>query len=142
MDTVNGEVLTYVQGGSGVRTFLKFPDLDTLIGKGFSINKAELSFDVLQYGGPICFLWFLIVIQDQDTVQRLIKDYQSDINSTGGTVARTDVREFNYTFNVTRMVHDFVTIEKTFCLYSWHLLRAAVTFTVWFRWWYAPGNSC
>ena len=27
-------------------------------------------------------------------------------NSTGGTVARTDIREFNYTFNVTRMVHD------------------------------------
>ena len=44
MDTVNGEVLTYVQGGSGVRTFLKFPGLDTLIGKGFSINKAELVF--------------------------------------------------------------------------------------------------
>ena len=109
MDTVNGEVLTYVQGGSGVRTFLKFPGLDTLIGKGFSINKAELSFDVLQgTAGQYRFPGSLIVIQDQDTVQRLIKDYQSDINSTGGTVARTDIREFNYTFNVTRMVHDFV----------------------------------
>lgn len=109
MDTVNGEVLTYVQGGSGVRTFLKFPDLDTLIGQGFSINRAEISFDVLQgTAGPFRFPGSLIVIQDLDTVQQLIKDYSSDLNPTGGTVSRADVREFNYRFNVTRMVHDFV----------------------------------
>lgn len=109
VDTVNGDVLTYIQGGSGVRTFLKFPNLDTLIGKRYSINRAELSFDVLQgTAGPYRFPGSLIVIQDVDTAQQLIKDYASEINSTGGTIARTDVREFNYTFNVTRMVHDFV----------------------------------
>ena len=109
VDTVNGEVLTYVQGGSGVRTELHFPDLDTLIGKGYSINRAELSFDVLQgTAGQYRFPGSLILIQDLDTTQQLIKDYSSSVNPTGGTVARTDVREFNYTFNVTRMVHDFV----------------------------------
>ena len=109
VDTVNGEVLTYVQGGSGVRTELQFPDLDTLIGKGYSINRAELSFDVLQgTAGQYRFPGSLILIQDLDTTQQLIKDYTSSVNPTGGTVARTDVREFNYTFNVTRMVHDFV----------------------------------
>ena len=109
MDTLNGEVLTYVQGGSGVRTYLKFPGLDTLIGKEYSINKADLSFDVLQgTAGVYRFPSSLIVIQDLDSTQQLIKDYTSAINSTGGIVSRTDVREFNYTFNVTRMVHDFV----------------------------------
>ncbi len=109
VDTLNGEVLTYVQGGSGVRTELHFPDLDTLIGKGYSINRAELSFDVLQgTAGQYRFPGSLILIQDLDTAQQLIKDYTSSVNPTGGTVARTDVREFNYTFNVTRMVHDFV----------------------------------
>jgi hypothetical protein len=113
VDTVNGEVLTYVQGGSGVRTELHFPDLDTLIGKGYSINRAELSFDVLQgTAGPYRFPGSLILIQDLDTVQQLIKDYSSSVNSTGGTVARTDVREFNYTFNVTRMVHELVNDRK------------------------------
>jgi hypothetical protein len=113
MDTVNGEVLTYVQGGSGVRTELHFPDLDTLIGKGYSINRAELSFDVLQgTAGPYRFPGSLILIQDLDTAQQLIKDYSSSVNPTGGTVARTDVREFNYTFNVTRMVHELVNDRK------------------------------
>ena len=48
MDTVNGESVTYVQGGSGVRTYLKFPGLDTLIDRGYSINRAELSVEILQ----------------------------------------------------------------------------------------------
>ena len=113
MDTLNGEVLNFVQGGSGVRTYVRFPNLDTLIGKGYSINKAELSFDVIQgTAGVFRFPASLLVIQDLDTLQQLVKDYNSDINTPGGTVARTDVREFNYTFNVTRMVHDFVNERK------------------------------
>lgn len=114
MDTVNGEALSYVQGGSGVRTYLKFPGLDTLIGKEYSINKADLSFDVLQgTAGLYNFPSSLLVLQDLDSVQVLIRDYTSTINSTGGVVARSDVREFNYTFNVTRMVHDFLNERDT-----------------------------
>ena len=113
MDTVNGEVLTYVQGGSGVRSYLKFPGLDSLICKEYSINRADLSFDVLQgTAGLYRFPSSIIVIQDLDSTQQLIKDYTSAINSTGGIVSRTDVREFNYTFNVTRMVHDFINERK------------------------------
>lgn len=109
MDTVNGESVTYVQGGSGVRTYLKFPGLDTLIDRGYSINRAELSVEVLQGSAAgYRFPNALIVIQDLDTVQELIKDYNSASNPTGGSVSRTDIREFKYTFNMTRMVHDFV----------------------------------
>jgi hypothetical protein len=73
-----------------------------------------LSFDVLQgTAGVYRFPSSLIVIQDLDSTQQLIKDYTSAINATGGIVSRTDVREFNYTFNVTRMVHDFVNERDT-----------------------------
>ena len=66
-----------------MRTYLKFPGLDTLIGKEYSINKADLSFDVLQgTAGVYRFPSSLIVIQDLDSTQQLIKDYTSAINST------------------------------------------------------------
>jgi len=109
MDTVNGEVLTYVQGGSGVRTILEFPGLDTLIGKNYSINRATLVADVLQGTvGPYTLPNTLLLLQDLDSAQQLIKDYSSSVNATGGSVVRADIREYRYKFNVTRMVHDFV----------------------------------
>ncbi len=109
MDTVNGEVLTYVQGGSGARTVLFFPGLDTLIGKDYSINRATLTADVLQGTvGPYTLPSSLLLLQDLDTTQQLVRDYSSSVNATGGTVVRADIREYKYRFNVTRTVHDFV----------------------------------
>ena len=109
MDTVNGEVLTYVQGGSGARTVLKFPGLDTLIGKNYSINRAELTLDVIQgTASPYLLPQTLLLLQDEDSTLALIRDYSSTVNPTGGGVVRADIREYRYEFNVTRMVHDFV----------------------------------
>lgn len=109
MDTANGEVITYVQGGSGARTRLYFDGLDTLIGKGYSINRAELTAHVVQGTvGPYTLPGTLLLVQDLDSAQQLIKDYSSSVNPTGGTVTRADIREYKYRFNVTRMVHDFV----------------------------------
>jgi len=109
MDTVNGETVSYIQGGSGVRTYLKFPGLDTLIGQNLSINRADLRFHVVQGSASgYRFPNTLLVIQDQDSSQQLIRDYRSIANQTGGGASRTDIREFRYDFNVTRMIHEFV----------------------------------
>ncbi|MEY2964127.1 MAG: hypothetical protein RL754_1388 [Bacteroidota bacterium] len=112
-DTVNGEMLTYAQGGAGAYTAMTFPGLDTLIGKGYSINKAEMRVHVQQgsahsYALPKA----LLCLMDLDSTQALIKDYSSSINAAGGGVALGDYREFSYRFNVTRMVHDFVNVRK------------------------------
>ena len=108
-DTLNGEVLTYSQGAGGARTILEFPGLDTLIGKGYSINRAEIIAHVLQgTASPYTLPNTLLILQDLDSSQALIKDYTNPINPAGGAVNRADLREFRYRFNVTRMVHDFV----------------------------------
>ena len=108
-DTVNGEMLTYTQGAGGARTVLEFPGLDTLIGKGYSINRAEIITHVLQgTASPYTLPNTLLILQDQDSAQALIKDYTSPVNPAGGAINRADLREFRYRFNVTRMVHDFV----------------------------------
>ncbi len=108
-DTVQGEVLFYTQGGSGARGKLEFPGLDTLIGKKYSINRAELRLKVNQGTvGPYSLPSTLLLLQDNDSSFSLIKDYSSAINSTGGNVYQANLREYGYTFNVTRMVHQFV----------------------------------
>ena len=112
-DTLNGEPLTYAQGAGGARTVLEFPGLDTLIGKGYSINRAEIIVHVLQgTASPYTLPNTLLILQDQDSAQALIKDYTSPVNPAGGSINRADLREFRYRFNVTRMVHDFVNTRE------------------------------
>ena len=113
MDTLNGEILTYIQGGSGARTMLVFPGLDTLIGKGYSINRAELNFNVVQgTASPYTLPGTLLLVQGTDSAQQLIKDYSSSLSNVGGSVTRADIRSYKYRFNVTRMVHDFVNTKE------------------------------
>jgi hypothetical protein len=113
MDTLNGEIRTYIQGGSGARTMLVFPGLDTLIGKGYSINRAELNFNVVQgTASPYTLPGTLLLVQGTDSAQQLIKDYSSSLSNVGGSVTRADIRSYKYRFNVTRMVHDFVNTKE------------------------------
>lgn len=108
-DTAQGEVLFYAQGGAGARGKLTFPFLDTLIGKNYSINRAELRVMVNQGSvGPYALPTTLLLLQDNDTSFSLVKDYSSTINGTGGNVYQANLREYGYTFNVTRMVHQFL----------------------------------
>lgn len=112
-DTVNGEIVTYTQGGAGAYTALEFPGLDTLIGKGYSINKAELKVHVEQgTASPYLLPNTMLCLMDMDSTRALIKDYSSSINGTGGGLVLGEYREFAYRFNVTRMVHDFVNVRK------------------------------
>ena len=57
---------------------------------------------------PLYLGHHVMILQDLDSSQALIKDYTNPINPAGGAVNRADLREFRYRFNVTRMVHDFV----------------------------------
>ena len=111
--SVNGEIVTYAQGAGGARTVLEVPGLDTLIGKGYSINRAEIITHVLQgTASPYTLPNTLLILQDQDSAQALIKDYTSPVNPAGGGINRAALREFRYRFNVTRMVHDFVNEQE------------------------------
>lgn len=112
-DSVEGEPLVYTQGGCGARVALTIPFLDTLIGKGYSINRAELRVKVNQGSvGPYALPGTLLLLENYDTTFAPIKDYTSTINPTGGTAYQANLREFGYTFNVTRMVHDFVNSKE------------------------------
>jgi hypothetical protein len=114
MDTVNGELLTYCQGGAGARTVWKIKDLDTLIGKGYSINRADMTVHVVQgTASPYVLPGSLLLLEDHDSAQALVKDYSSAIFPTGGSVNRADMREYRYRFYVTRMVHEFVNEKET-----------------------------
>jgi len=50
----------------------------------------------------------LLLLENYDSTQALIKDYTSSINPTGGAAYRADIREYRYRFYCTRMVHEMV----------------------------------
>ena len=111
-DSAAGEARTYAQSGGGVRTVIEIPGLDTLIGKGYSINRADLKVYAVQgTSSPWAMPGTLLALMDVDTASILVKDYTSTgstTTGTGGTVAQLDVREYAYNFNFTRTVHDFI----------------------------------
>ena len=108
-DSINGEYQTYVQGGQGARTVLEVQGLDTLIDNGFSINRAEMIVHVVQgTASPYTLPGTLLLLEDYDSTQALIKDYSSSLNPAGGAANRADIREYRYRFYCTRMVHDMV----------------------------------
>jgi hypothetical protein len=108
-DSINGEMLSYVQGGCGARTILEIQGLDTLIGKGYSINRADMTVHVLQgTASPYTLPGTLLLLENYDSTQALIKDYTSSINPAGGAAYRADIREYRYRFYCTRMVHEMV----------------------------------
>lgn len=110
-DTVNGEIDTYLQTMGGVSTVLDFSALETYKDSSFLVNKAELVFRMNPgTGAELSPPDQLLLLEAKSTQNVFVKDFLS--NPLFGGVKETDaLRETKYTFNITRLIHDYLNTE-------------------------------
>lgn len=110
-DTVNGEMETYVQTMGGVVTTLDFTALETYKDSNFLVNKAELIFRMNPgTGAELSPPEQLLLLEAKSTQNVFVKDFLS--NPLFGGVKATDaLRDTKYTFNITRLIHDYLNTE-------------------------------
>lgn len=110
-DTLNGEMETYLQTMGGVATVLNFDALKTYKDSSFLINKAEIVFRMKPgAGAELAPPGQLLLLEAKSTQNVFVKDFLS--NPLFGGVKETDaLRETKYTFNVTRLIHDYLNTE-------------------------------
>ena len=112
-DTLLGGVNAYTQGVAGARTVISLAGLDTLVGKGYSINRAELVIPVHQGTAyPYSLPPMMLLKEDHDTAfYTVYNNINSSITGVGGNAIKSEYREFKYTFNVTSLIHKYVNTD-------------------------------
>ena len=104
-DTTNGENTVYAQAMGGLLPIIKFPDIENLRDSGFSINKAELELNIadgstMDYEEPSRLI---LVELAEDGSKEFIIDQLDNSSRFGGEVSGSQ-----YTFNITRHIHNIV----------------------------------
>lgn len=109
-------LITYVQGLSGLKTYIQYPYLLDLLGQGnVAINKAEIVFSVeksdnsLDFFAPIRLNLFQPAYKNSRR-NYLLTDSKGGITGFGGIYNET---AGTYTFNITQHVQEIVS--------AWHL---------------------
>jgi hypothetical protein len=110
-DTTNGEIETYLQTMGGVTTVLNFDALKTYKDSSFLINKAEIVFRMRPgSGADLAPPDRLLLLEAKSTQNVFVKDFLN--NPLFGGIKETDaLRETKYTFNITRLIHDYLNTE-------------------------------
>lgn len=110
-DTVNGEMETFVQTMGGVATRLNFDALQTYKDSNFLVNKAEIIVRMRPgAGAELAPPDRLLLLEAKSTQNVFVKDFFSN-PLFGGTKETDALRETKYTFNVTRLIHDYLNTE-------------------------------
>ncbi len=110
-DTTNGEIETYVQTMGGVATVLNFDALKTYKDSNFLVNKAELVFRMSPgTGAELAPSDRLLLLEAKSTQNVFVKDFISN-PLFDGTKETDALRETKYTFNITRLIHDYLNSE-------------------------------
>jgi hypothetical protein len=113
-DTANGEETLYTQAMSGAITHVNLPDLKSYRDSGFIINRAELIMPVRKGSAGKYFLpSTLLLLEDQGEDKPLIDDYDPIGLVTGGRLEVGRLRDQKYTFNITRLVHRYITTNDS-----------------------------
>jgi len=110
-DTMNGEIETYLQTMGGVATVLNFNALQTYKDSSFLVNKAEIIFRMKPgTGAELTPPDRLLLLEAKSTQNVFVKDFLSN-PLFGGTKETDALRETKYTFNITRLIHDYLNSE-------------------------------
>ncbi len=113
-DTANGEATIYAQAMGGAITHVKLPDLRTYQDSGFIINRAELIVPVREGSvGKYQIPSTLLMLEDKGSSKPFIDDYDPNGIVTGGELEIGRLRDQKYTFNITRLVHRYITTNDT-----------------------------
>lgn len=121
-DTINGEATIFSQAMGGSVAKVVLPNLKELKDSNWIINRAELIVPVRegsvgQYPPPTA----LLILEDNGKTRLTIDDYSAIFIAgrsysslgAGGTLELGMLREKSYTFNITRLVHRYITTEDT-----------------------------
>lgn len=113
-DTASGEATLYVQSMAGAVTRILFPTLKAYQDSGFIINRAELILPVREgsvgpYGAPTS----LLLLEDKGDSRPFVDDYKPGSNPVGGFLEIGRLRDKNYEFNITRLVHRYLNTSDT-----------------------------
>jgi len=113
-DTINGEATVYSQAMGGAVAKIVLPNLKEFKDSSWIINRAEIILPVREgsvskYPLPGSFL----LLEDSGDQRLLIDDYRSGGLSVDGNLEIGYLREKNYTFNITRLVHRYINTEDT-----------------------------
>jgi hypothetical protein len=108
----------------GAMTQIHLPDLKSLQDSGFIINRAEIivpvrSGSVGNYGLPST----LLMLEDKGTTRPFIDDYANGGITTGGELEIGRLRDQKYVFNITRLVHRYISTNDT--IYPLSLIPSA-----------------
>jgi hypothetical protein len=122
-DTLLGEQQLYLQGTGGVKTRIKFPDLNYLeqeSGAKVVINEAKLiitglSYDTTTYFAPVKLA--LVRVNDDETYSLLADQLDGDTYFGGDYVSGSN----GYQFRLTRYVQEMVKGRETFENYGLQL---------------------
>ena len=113
-DTTNGESTLYVQSMSGAVARIMLPDLKAYADSGFIINRAELILPVREGSvGSFTAPTSLLLIEDRGDSRPFIDDYRSGSIPSGGSLELGRLREKEYEFNITRLVHRYINSTDT-----------------------------
>ncbi len=113
-DTQNGELTTYVQSMGGVTTVINIPDLDTIVGKGWVINRALL--ELYTQRGTGSGLAPNARVEPREEEESSIGDRILDFTSGGGlgngTIRVGQLRDNRYIFDLSRYVFSVANGEE------------------------------
>ncbi len=113
-DTLNGEATIYAQAMGGAIATIVLPNLKELKDSLWIINRAEIVFPVREGSvGKYPLPNSLLLLEDKGKSRTLVDDYASGGLTVDGTLEIGQLRDKNYTFNVTRLVHRYITTTDT-----------------------------
>ncbi len=116
LDTINGEIETYVQAMGGVATVVTIPGLDSLMGQNLIINKAILDVHKSNGTGFALSPPQRLEIRNfvEGTTTSTIKDFSIGNTFTGDGAYRTgSLRSGFYRFDITKYVYEVVNGAET-----------------------------
>lgn len=113
-DTVNGEQTVYSQAMGGAVANIILPNLKEFKDSNWIINKAEIIVPVREGSvGKYRLPSSILLLEDVGESRLLVDDYAPGSINVDGKLTLGELREKSYTFNITRLVHRYITTEDT-----------------------------
>jgi len=107
-----GELTTYIQSMGGVTTVINIPDLDTIVGKGWVINRAFLELYTQRGTGSGLSPNSRVEPREMDesgmSIGSRIRDFVSGSGLGNGTIRLGQLRNNKYIFDISRYVFSVV----------------------------------
>jgi hypothetical protein len=123
-DTTQGEATIYAQAMGGAVAQIDLSALKYYRDSGYIINRAELILPVRDGSvGKYRLPNSLLLIENRGDSKPFVDDYGSGNLDVGGDLDLADLRDKQYTFNITRLAHRYINTKDS--IYPLNILPAS-----------------